>query len=602
MTTSLQESRGVNSRPEHGDDRSAPEAQNVDQAQDLDQERDSHQDPHLDQDFDLAQHPLDVQEHRRCEYWHARGDPHVDVAIVGAGFGGLGTAARLCQLGRRSLVVLEQAADLGGTWRENTYPGAACDVPSHLYSFSFFPATWPRRFSRQSDILAYLHRLADAFELWPSIRFGSTVRAMAFDEVARRWRLSLGDGSEVVARVVVSAVGQLNRPAWPAVDGVDPETGEDHFAGPSWHSARWDHTVDLTGRRVAVVGTGASAIQFVPEVARQATATVVFQRSAPYVVPKVDRRYSEVERDVYRRLRLLQLADRFRIYLYGETLGFGLVRSRRWLRVLTSVWRRYMHAQVHDPELRRRCEPDYVMGCKRILFSNEWYSTLARREVELVTEPVAAVTDTGVRTASGAAYDVDAIVYGTGFATHDLLAPMAIAGRGGELLHDRWSAGAEAYLGMVVPGFPNLFLLYGPNTNLGSNSIIFMLESQIGYVLQALGAMEAEGIDTLDVRPEVHREFVGWVEATSRRTAWTSGCHSWYTTADGRNTNNWPSFTFLYRHRLRRFELLDYDVVPRRDRSSSSEFAAARDADRRWVPVRHGDPVRHANTSAPAAR
>jgi cation diffusion facilitator CzcD-associated flavoprotein CzcO len=480
----------------------------------------------------------------------------VDVAIVGAGFGGIGMAAELHRHGRRSFVVLEKSASIGGTWRDNTYPGAACDVPSHLYSFSFAPSAWPRRYSDQRSILAYLHRVVDRFDLGPAIRTGCPVHEAVFDETTSRWRLEVGGGETVLARVLVSAVGQLNKPALPEHLGVD------RFEGPWWHSARWDHTVPLTGRRVGVVGTGASAIQFVPEVAKVAGSTVVFQRSAPYVVPKVDRRYRAAELALYRWLPSLQLADRLRIYLVGESLGLGLVRSRWWLGVLTGLWRRYMRSQVHDPELRAKCEPDYVMGCKRILFSNDWYRTLCRPDVELVTEAVAEVTPTGVRTVSGAEHDLDVLIYGTGFDTTHFLQPMEVVGSGGRRLAEVWQEGAGAYLGTTVAGFPNLFLLYGPNTNLGSNSIIFMLESQFRYVLSALEAMDREGLASVEVLPEAQDAFLDWVDAASSRTAWLSGCHSWYTTATGRNTNNWPSFTFLYRHRLARFDLSAYAAVP----------------------------------------
>lgn len=481
----------------------------------------------------------------------------VDVAIVGAGFGGIGMAVMLQRSGRRSFVVLEQADDIGGTWRDNTYPGAACDVPSHLYSFSFAPYCWPRRYSGQAEILGYLRHVAEQWGLWPAIRTGVGVTALTYDEPAARWELRLSDGGSLTARTVVSAVGQLNRPALPATLDVE------RFAGPWWHSARWDHTVDLTGRRVGVIGTGASSIQFVPEVARAAARTVVFQRSAPYVLPKADRAYRPSERALFRRLPAAVKVDRLKVYLTGESLGFGLVRSRRWLGALTSLWRWAMHRQVADPDLRQACEPDYTMGCKRILFSNDWYRTLCRPDVTLVTEGVAEVTERGVRTVEGHEHEVDVLIYGTGFDTTHFLASMAVTGTGGRRLADEWRHGAHAYLGVTVPGFPNLFLLYGPNTNLGSNSIIFMLESQCRYVLDALEAMDVGSLAAVDVRPEVAAAFQQWVDATSRRTAWLSGCHSWYTTADGRNTNNWPSFTAVYRRRLARFDMAAYDAVPR---------------------------------------
>lgn len=480
----------------------------------------------------------------------------VDVAIVGAGFGGLGMAIQLRRGGRDSFVVLEKTGRIGGTWRDNTYPGSGCDVPSHLYSFSFHPGAWPRRYSSQGEILGYLEELVERHALRPHLRFGAEVVSADFDEGSATWTLTLAGGEEIRARAVVSSVGQLNRPALPDIEGRDT------FAGASWHSARWDHGCDLTGRRVAVIGTGASAIQLVPEIAGRAARVHVFQRTAPYVIRKPDRPYGRFERWLYRRVPLLQGADRLRIYLLGELLGHALVASPGLRRTLESRWRAHMEREVADPELRELCTPDYAMGCKRILFSNDWYPALQRPTVELVTGGVAAITPSGVLTADGRERAVDAIVYATGFRTTDFLQPMRVRGLGGRDLLDAWRDGAEAYRGVVVSGFPNLFMLYGPNTNLGSNSIIFMLEAQIGYVLRALEALRAGGLAWLDVRADVQRGFNRWVADASRRTVWETGCRSWYTTAAGRNTNNWPSYTFRYRRLLRRFDLGDYERLP----------------------------------------
>jgi cation diffusion facilitator CzcD-associated flavoprotein CzcO len=476
--------------------------------------------------------------------------PDLDVAIVGAGFGGLGMATRLERAGL-DYVVLEKAGGIGGTWRENTYPGAGCDVPSHLYSFSFHQRSWPRRYASQADILRYLEGLADGYRLGPRLRFRAEVVSATFDE--GRWRLALAGGEEITARSVVSSVGQLNRPAVPDIPG------RERFLGPAWHSARWEHGCPLDGRRVAVVGTGASAIQLVPEIARQAARVHVFQRSAPYVVPKPDRPYGPVERRLYETVPLLRRADRLRIYLLGELLGAALVGSPGLRKNLEARWRAFMESQVEDEELRARCTPDYVVGCKRILFSNDWYPTLQLPSVELVTDPIAAITDTGVATADGVHREVDAIVYGTGFQATGFLQPMRVTGVGGRDLHETWRNGAEAYRGVTVAGFPNFFMLYGPNTNLGSNSIIFMLEAQIGYVARALAAMRRRRLEWVDVRDDVQAGFNRWVEALSSRTVWETGCRSWYTTA-GRNTNNWPTYPFRYRRQLRRFDLRDYRV------------------------------------------
>ena len=489
------------------------------------------------------------------------------VVVVGAGFGGLGMAVALEQAGIEDFLIVDRADGLGGTWRDNTYPGAACDVPSRLYSFSSRPGRWSRRFPPQREILAYLQSLSAEHGLGSRLRFGSGVASAEFDERGALWHLTLDNGERLRANAVVSAVGQLSRPALPDI------AGRDDFRGPSWHSARWDHGVDLTGKRVAVVGTGASAIQFVPEVAKIAAHVDVYQRTPPYVLPKFDRPYHHAEHVLNEWLPVVRKADRLRIFLYGELLTSGFVLSPKFLAAPMQLWRRQLKA-ITDPGLRERCIPDYVMGCKRVLFSNDWYPTLTRPDVELVTDPIERIVPDGVVTAGGTTREADVIIYGTGFRTLDFLAPMAVTGVGGRRLDESWHAGAEAYLGISVSGFPNFFMLYGPNTNLGGNSIIYMLEGQIGYVASALRALDEEGLDWIDVRPEVQRSFNAWVSATSRAMVWESGCRSWYTTASGRNTNNWPDHTFLYRCRVRRFDLAKYRVMPKRPAAAPGVAAA----------------------------
>jgi cation diffusion facilitator CzcD-associated flavoprotein CzcO len=480
------------------------------------------------------------------------------VVVVGAGFGGIGMARALKQAGLDDFIVVDRADDLGGTWRDNTYPGAACDVPANLYSFSSSPRSWSRRFPAQQETLAYLRELANEGGLGRHLHLGSGVAAAEFDERGASWRVTLDDGDTLEATALVCAVGQLNRPALPDI------AGRDDFAGPSWHSARWDHDVDLAGQRVAVVGTGASAIQFAPEVARAAAHVDVYQRSAPYVLPKADRPYRHAEQVLFDRLPLVRKADRLRTFLTGELLTSGFVRSEKLLAGPMRIWRRQLAEQITDPQLRERCTPDYVMGCKRVLFSNDWYPALARPDVELVTDAIERIVPGGVVTAGGNLRQADVIIYGTGFQTLDFLAPMSVTGPDGRELHETWRDGAAAYLGITVSGFPNFFMLYGPNTNLGGNSIIYMLEGQICYVLGAIRALEREGLDWLDVRPEVQMAFTTWVDSASRTSVWESGCQSWYTTASGRNTNNWPDMTFRYRQRVRRFDLAGYRVMPKR--------------------------------------
>jgi cation diffusion facilitator CzcD-associated flavoprotein CzcO len=459
-------------------------------------------------------------------------------------------AIKLARSGH-SFVVLEKAARIGGTWRENTYPGAGCDLPSHLYSFSFHPGQWSRRYGTQAEILAYLEELAETYHLGPHLRLGAEVDSAEFVEPPGEWRLRLAGGARLTAGAVVSSVGQLSRPALP------PIPGRERFCGRSWHSARWDHGFELDGQRIAVIGTGASVIQFVPEIASRAARVHVFQRSAPYVVPKPDRAYGPMERRLFARVPLLRLAARLRIFLKGELLGAALVASPGLRRLLTARWRSFMRKEIEDTELRARCTPDYVVGCKRILFSNDWYATLKRPEVELVTESIASITETGVATEDGASWDVDAIIYGTGFQASGFLQPMRVLGRGGRDLHEGWRDGAHAYRGVAVAGFPNFFMLFGPNTSLGSNSIIYMLEAQIGYIARALETLRRRRLRWLDVRRDIQDEFNRWIAERSQRTVWETGCHSWYTTG-GRNTANWPTYPFRYRRQLRRFDLSDY--------------------------------------------
>jgi cation diffusion facilitator CzcD-associated flavoprotein CzcO len=478
------------------------------------------------------------------------------VVVIGAGFGGIGMAIALQRAGLKNFVVLDRADELGGTWRDNSYPGLTCDIPSQLYSFSFRPWRWSRRFPARDEILAYLHALVAEHGLGPRLRFGHGVTTAEFDADRALWTLTLDDGSTLEATAVVCAVGQLGHPVLPDIPG------REEFAGPSWHSARWNHEVDLAGRRVAVIGTGASAIQFVPEIAKVTGHVDVYQRSAPYVLPKADRPYRDAEQAIFDRLPVVRKADRLRTFLYGELLTSGLVLSPKLLAAPMVLWRRQLRTAIADPELRARCVPEYVMGCKRVVFSNDWYPALTRPDVELVTDPIERIVPDGVVTTDGATRPADVIIYGTGFRATQFLTPMQVTGRDGGRLDQAWRDGAHAYLGITVAGFPNFFMLYGPNTNLGGNSIIYMLEGQIGYVLGALRALQAQRLAWLDVRPDVQDSFNAWVQSASRASVWESGCHNWYTTASGRNTNNWPDHTFMYRYRVRRFDLAAYRVMP----------------------------------------
>ena len=473
----------------------------------------------------------------------------VSVVIVGAGFGGIGAAIRLRRAGIRDVTVLEKAADLGGTWRDNVYPGAACDIPSHLYSFSFERRRdWSRRFPPQDEILDYLRDCAAKYGIEP--RFGVEVEEAVFEE--DHWRIRTTAGEELTARALVTACGQLNRPAYPSFPNA--------FEGVAFHSARWNHEHDLTGRRVAVIGTGASAVQFVPRIAEHAAQVHVFQRTPPYVIPKDDRPYRPWERRLLRwfpALRTLSRADR---YTRLEARGLAFVTAPWLMRQVERGFRRRLAEQVPDPALRAALTPSYVMGCKRVLLSDDYYQALNRPNVELVTERIDRLSERGVVTADGREREVDAVVYGTGFRAQSFVAPMRVRGLGGRTLEDAWRDGAEAYLGITVSGFPNLFLIYGPNTNLGHNSIIYMLESQFNYIVGCVRALTR--VTSIDVRADVQNAFNGRLQRRFRDTVWTTGCRSWYMTADGKMVNNWPGHTFGYRRATRRPDPRDFRVRP----------------------------------------
>jgi cation diffusion facilitator CzcD-associated flavoprotein CzcO len=478
------------------------------------------------------------------------------VLIIGSGFGGLGMAIRLQQAGIEDFLLLEKAGEVGGTWRDNSYPGAACDVPSHLYSFSFELKTdWTRKFAPQAEILDYLRHCVAKYQLRSRIRLNSEVQSAAFDESAGLWRVTLNSGEVLSAQALVSACGQLNHPAYPAIPGIE------RFAGAAFHSARWRHDLDLTGKRVAVIGTGASAIQFVPQIQPIVQSLHLFQRSAAYVIAKPDRAYRDWELKVMRRLPWLQRIDRALKYIQHETRALAFISCPWLMKPLQLSFKWHLARGMADVERRRSLLPEYPMGCKRILISNDYYPALAQSNVQIVAETIQEFTPTGIVTADGREHGCDVLIYGTGFTATDFLAPMRITGRDGLELNQAWKAGAEAYKGISVSGFPNLFILYGPNTNLGHNSIIYMLESQFSYVLGCIQALKRRGLRYLDVKAEVQLRFNRQIQASVRQTIWAQGCSSWYKTASGKNTNNWPGYTFTYRRLTRVPDLGDYHCM-----------------------------------------
>jgi cation diffusion facilitator CzcD-associated flavoprotein CzcO len=478
------------------------------------------------------------------------------VLIIGAGFGGLGLAIQLQKAGIDDFLILEKGSEVGGTWRDNSYPGAACDVPSHLYSFSFEPKVdWSRKYAPQEEIFAYQRHCADKYGLRRKIRFGSEVMGAEFIEASGLWQVSTRNGERFRARALVSACGQLNRPAWPRIPGLDA------FKGEVFHSARWNHGYPLEGKRVAVIGTGASAIQFVPQIAPKVARLQLFQRSAAYVIPKPDRTYRAWELALMRRLPGLQKLDRMLKYIQHESRVLAFSVFPLLMKLMRLKFNRHLARGIPDAALRERLQPDYPLGCKRILISNDFYPALARPNVEVIDDGIREVTADALVTSDGQRHEVDAIILGTGFTATDFLAPMSIRGLAGRDLNQAWREGAEAYLGISVSGFPNLFILYGPNTNLGHSSIIYMLESQFPYVLDGIKALGEQGLRYLDLKPAVQRSYNQRLQRQVRHTIWEQGCNSWYKTADGKNTNNWPGFTFTYRQLTRRLELDHYECA-----------------------------------------
>ncbi|MCW2755596.1 MAG: Cyclohexanone monooxygenase [Marmoricola sp.] len=475
------------------------------------------------------------------------------IVIIGAGFGGIGTAIELASHGFDDVTVLEKGDHPGGVWRDNTYPNAACDVPSSLYSWSFAPnPEWARRYAGQADILDYIDRVIDEHGLRSLIRTGVEVTAAAYDDASATWHVETSTGESFDAEFLVSAVGQLSRPVIPTIPGAAT------FTGPAFHSARWDHTVDLTGQRVAVLGTGASAIQFVPGIQPVAGRVTVFQRSAPYVVPKADRAYTRTHHRMYARFPRSQALGRNLTWTMSEQLNKSLTGTNPLKKVLEAVWRLHLRAQVRDRDLRAKLHPDYPIGCKRLLFSNDWYPALASPNTDVVTDEVAEILPHGVRTADGTVHEVDVIIYGTGFAATEFLAPMKVTGAGGLDLNEAWRDGARAYLGVCVPGFPNFGIVYGPNTNLGGSSIINMMESQSGFIRLLVEVVARGG--SIEVKEAAEARFDAEIQERLAASVW-GGCANWYRDEAGRVTTNWPGTVREYKARTASLDLNEFAVT-----------------------------------------
>ncbi|MFN8276006.1 MAG: NAD(P)/FAD-dependent oxidoreductase [Chitinophagales bacterium] len=465
-----------------------------------------------------------------------------EVAIVGAGFSGIGLAIKLKREGFTDFVVLEKAHEVGGTWRENTYPGAACDVKSHLYSFSFEPNNnWTRVFSGQKEILDYLVACVDRNNLRPQIRFGWEVNQMVFDEKRQCWIITGANRTIIEARHLVLATGPLHIPNWPNIKGLA------QFAGEKFHSSQWNHHYSLKGKRIAVIGTGASAIQFVPEIQPLANQLFLFQRTAPWVIPKADGTISGWRKKLYERIPLVRQAYRNSIYWVNEIQVLGFTSQRFWLRLAEKLVANHLRRHIKDEALLRKVTPIYAMGCKRILLSNNYYPALQKPNVEVVTNAIKEITPYSVVIEDGREVPVDVIICGTGFHVTDSFQFADIKGRGGRSLTEVWQNGAEAYLGTMVHGFPNMYFMIGPNTGLGHNSMVYMIESQITLILDSIHKLRAKQARALEVRLEVQEAFNRDLDKKAEGTVWNSGCMSWYLNAQGRSAAIWPDFTFRFK-------------------------------------------------------
>jgi cation diffusion facilitator CzcD-associated flavoprotein CzcO len=479
------------------------------------------------------------------------------ILLVGAGIGGIAMAIELRKHGFDRITILEAAPDAGGTWHYNSYPGAACDVPSPLYSFSYAQRTdWTHMCSPQPAILRYVKEVADAHGVTPLIRYDSRVDACTWDAASATWTLRTGDGAEHVGEVLIIATGQLHQPVIPNLPGRDT------FTGTAFHSARWNHDYDLRGKRVAVVGTGASAVQFVPEIAPLVAGLTVYQRSGNWFLARRNKPYPPGVRWAIGNIPFLQPLLRRFFFHYGETLTAAIRNPNTVGRIVKARSAAFMKRKVKDPELRAKIWPDYTFGCKRVLFSSHFLPALTRPNVELVTEPITEITPTGIRTGDGKARDVDAIIWATGFATHDFMFPMEITGREGVSLREVWAHGAHAHLGMTVPGFPSMFILYGPNTNTSGGSIIWYLEQQAAYVRQALELVQRRGAAAIEVKAAVEAASDTALQKRFAGTAWTD-CDSWYRDGEGRIVANWPGYMREYRAAVEEIHVSDFDLISR---------------------------------------
>jgi cation diffusion facilitator CzcD-associated flavoprotein CzcO len=481
-----------------------------------------------------------------------------EVVIIGTGFAGIGMAIKLQQAGIHSFKLIERSDEVGGTWRDNTYPGCECDVQSHLYSFSFEPkADWSKKYSTWNEIRDYIIAVTDKHDVRKKIQFNTRLEGANFDKESGTWLVNLSDGSKPRARFVITAVGPLSNPAIPEI------IGKETFKGPIFHSAQWDHNSDLKGKKIAVIGTGASAIQFVPRIAEDAKSVELFQRSAPWVLPKPDRKIYGIEKALYKYLPGWRLAHRASLYWANEISLRGFLKEKSFIRSIAE-WgaTKHIHHHIKDPELRNKLTPNFRFGCKRALLSNEYYPALARDNVDVIDTGIERITETGIIDKQGKAHDVDVIIWGTGFKVDEPLMGIDVAGIDGQDLNAVWKDnGFESYYGTTVAGFPNAFILAGPNTGIGHTSLVVMIEAQYSYIMDAINKAKQQDIKYMDVKESVQSDFCQSMQDKMVGTAWTSGCNSWYLSDSGKNFTIWPDYTYNYIQQTKKINLSDYHVI-----------------------------------------
>jgi len=480
----------------------------------------------------------------------------VNTLIIGAGFAGLGSAIRLKQSGLNDFVILERGNKVGGTWRDNNYPGAACDIPSNLYSYSFAQnPNWSRGFSGSPEILDYIHHLVSNFNLGELIHFNQNVSSLSFDESTGLWTVSLSDGNFYHARTVIAAQGPLSNFSFPNIAGIE------NFKGKKIHSANWDHDYDIKGKRIAVIGTGASAIQIIPELVKTAEFVKVFQRTPGWVTPRPDYKTPEWNKTIFRKIPAAQTAMRRALYWTHESMALAVIWNSPLTKVAEQLAKSHLNRQVKDAWLRRQLTPDFKIGCKRVLVSNDYYPALQQPNCKLITWPIVKITENGVQTMEGIEHAVDCIVFATGFDVSKSGSPFPITGLNGRSLDEEWSRGAKAYKSINVSGFPNLFFTFGPNSGPGHNSALVYMESQIDYAVRAIKAIVNGKIKMLDVKVDVQAKYNKEIQKRLSKTNWNSGCKSWYLTEDGFNSTMYPGFATQYQNQMKLFDLKDYTAT-----------------------------------------